>query len=910
MEQKNTNNTVENGNENNSSGMIPEMNGGMNGGMNASMGQGVNPDMNGGINVSMGQGVNPNMQQKMPVNMQPMPMYNQMPYYNNQSMNPGMGQGMNPGMNGGMNAGMVQGVNPNMQQKMPVNMQPMPMYNQMPYYNNQSMNPGMNDTMAANMQRKMNTNLQNGLQFGTLGGGKSHQGYIPSGNGTSNGISNKNSIETSIGKNLMGIIASLLIFAGICLLATAVNAVIGDAGKIAMIMIMSSALFISGRIGMKYKKNAFFYSLAGCGIGAIFISIFLLYNYFAVISLPVMYVITAVWAIAVCFLGGEKATLFRIISKCGVLVSMLFGMVNIFVEYADYDISNDAFSLVLVIFYVALSVFYLIIERKSSASERLTSLSFDALGLILLNVVALAGWNNDAMQIVYVAVISIYALALVVAYVMLERVCDKEVISVFMLVYALFISVVEVLTAASAIISNWVPESDDANFFSWIMIVYCIALWIIINVIRKKEDYVECVINVAIILVITIFSSSAYPSVYNIMGCGIYLIALLVVSIIKSRKDYYTFCLAFFAFFCLRISKYVAAYIIIGAVILAVLYAVIIFRKGICSEVNKNFLLCNTYFMAIMTFANIGKARILDKDMSYIYCAMTICVVTILFTLLPYRRDWFSENHGEKKSSTEKFIYAANIINILYLMICIKLDFISAAEHIILSILLLFAAGMNVYPLLNIKEKRYKVFYEVYNMIKITFTILIILGSYDATSYVKSLGFLIIALTAIILGFVFRRKGIRLYGLILSIMAIAKLVLFDIDYKSDMLSMAITVLLCGVVAFGICFVYNILDKKIAEADAENAMSVNMAAGGGYATMNLNTASQVGNISTINNVIENANNGPAANTTVTGTENIVSNTQSDVLSDDANQFDDKNKCGNDVADNTDNGIDNQ
>ena len=74
----------------------------------------------------------------------------------------------------------------------------------------------------------------------------------------------------------MGVLASILIFAGLTLFATAVNDYISDAVKMLVILVVSVALFVVGLIGKQKKHNPFFMSLAGCGIGAIFISIFLI----------------------------------------------------------------------------------------------------------------------------------------------------------------------------------------------------------------------------------------------------------------------------------------------------------------------------------------------------------------------------------------------------------------------------------------------------------------------------------------------------------------------------------------------------------------------------------------------------------------------------------------------------------
>ena len=123
--------------------------------------------------------------------------------------------------------------------------------------------------MSDNMNNNINDNVNNDI-----------------GSNINSNIDNnqvKKTLEETIGKNIMGVLASILIFAGLTLFATAVNDYISDAVKMLVILVVSVALFVVGLIGKQKKHNPFFMSLAGCGIGAIFISIFLAYGYFHLI---------------------------------------------------------------------------------------------------------------------------------------------------------------------------------------------------------------------------------------------------------------------------------------------------------------------------------------------------------------------------------------------------------------------------------------------------------------------------------------------------------------------------------------------------------------------------------------------------------------------------------------------------
>ena len=118
-------------------------------------------------------------------------------------------------------------------------------------------------------------------------------------------------LEETVGKNIMGILASVLIFAGLTLFATAVNEYITDEMKMVVILAISVIMFLVGLVGKQKKHNPFYMSLAGCGIGAIFISIFLAYGYFHIISMLFLYIALGVWAEMIKWFGRIH-TMFQI----------------------------------------------------------------------------------------------------------------------------------------------------------------------------------------------------------------------------------------------------------------------------------------------------------------------------------------------------------------------------------------------------------------------------------------------------------------------------------------------------------------------------------------------------------------------------------------------------------------------
>lgn len=76
-----------------------------------------------------------------------------------------------------------------------------------------------------------------------------------------------------------------------------------------------------------------------------------------------------------------------------------------------------------------------------------------------------------------------------------------------------------------------------------------------------------------------------------------------------------------------------------------------------------------------------------------------------------------------------------------------------------------------------------------------------------------SIASIIFAIISIYYGFIANYKYLRIFGLILSIFSVIKLILIDISYD-DTIWRALSFFICGILCFVISVIYNKIDKKI------------------------------------------------------------------------------------------------
>ena len=101
---------------------------------------------------------------------------------------------------------------------------------------------------------------------------------------------------------------------------------------------------------------------------------------------------------------------------------------------------------------------------------------------------------------------------------------------------------------------------------------------------------------------------------------------------------------------------------------------------------------------------------------------------------------------------------------------------------------------------------------SLYIGIKYTALVILILNSFDAANYLISIICFVIAILDIAYGFKFDYKTLRIYGLLLSLLNIIKLILIDISFENT-LGLAFSLFLCGTLCFAISFIYNKMEKQ-------------------------------------------------------------------------------------------------
>lgn len=623
------------------------------------------------------------------------------------------------------------------------------------------------------------------------------------------------SLENVVGKNLMGILASILVFIGMILFATVAYESFSKTARMFSIYAVSGVLLVIGLVGMRKNRNAFYLSLAGCGVGAVYISLFLTYGYFELINGIVLYILLALWSVVVFFLGGKGSLLFKTIGQSGILISAFYGTVMQFMEMKSPALLS--FTLVLMFYYIAVTVFYLLMDHTNGYKANLPFLIMDFIGAGIL-AAAVVNIRNEIqlpVQIALTGMILAYTLFLLFLY--QQRIMNKEMTEGSSLGWAIIVFVQAVFAAVTIFLLISKGGQDNQWIRGCVAMVQYAVLWWLTEYKARRDWGRE--VSLGVVYLFFWMHSDSFGILSDLLGIGMFALIFLIMGFFKKDKLY-------FAFGCISSGIYVvfhndlfhngypAAYSLFSVLFVLLILFFLLYSDRIY---HASFKWSAYVMLQIFLFRMVGilaEHTVLSRSVWINIVYLVSAVLCILATHSPFCNDWLGRDQKEK--DTQIALGVLNII--LMLWSCLVLELANGEIFHILTLLTFLAlCCQNIMPMVRHYGKSLGV--GIYIGIKLTIFVNAALYSYQLESYVVTLACLFVALFFITLGFLKNYKPIRLYGLILSLYSIFKLVLVDVTYHST-LSRALTIMGCGVMAFMISFVYNKISRKLEETGAE------------------------------------------------------------------------------------------
>ena len=595
---------------------------------------------------------------------------------------------------------------------------------------------------------------------------------IPAGNSTPvNKPSVKKNIENSIGKNGMAILASVLIFFSLILFAGIAFSYLSDIAKVIIMYAISIAIAAFGIIKMAKiniekdgKFKTFYTTLAACGIGAIYITDLVAYFGFKCLPLVVFIIFLCIWIIVTMCLAYKSSPIFAYISNIGLIIATLLSAIQ-------FKSSLMAF----ILYTICLIALYLILKKKFlifiqyplvfiilSCAVETGILSYTVFAVLLMGVFFFANITNkvDRMHLAPNIITLILNICAII------RICvgiDGDTI--------LYVTAALLMAIMVLYLIKYYKDLRCLFYIAYGVTYIISAILLLIT---------EMHIVIALIPFILFLVLGFVKKDVAIRAGGYF--ALLISYLIQ--LDFYETWIVFAIYFIML--SVVFAYMMLVSYTMADKYII-------------------TALACIILISIIGE---FDLDICVFFVIFGI--ITFIISTKQYRKNMLTKA-DEISSKIIGYVFSAFMI--FAGLICSFTESITPELYqvIIVALVTLAISCINTVNLYNTGIPDMPVGF--YICIKFSLWIFTVLHRLNAASYVVSIVGILVAIVCIILGFALKQKAFRLYGLIISMVSVVKLILFDISYDSNILR-PVGFFVAGILCFAISFIYSKLEKNM------------------------------------------------------------------------------------------------
>ena len=638
------------------------------------------------------------------------------------------------------------------------------------------------------------------------------------------------SIENIFGKNIMAIAASVLIFISLILFATLILPKLTKEVKFYMTLAASIGITVFGLVKwFKKKDNTFWLALGACGMGAIYITLFIGNVYFEIIGYTALFILLAVWTAGILLLSKHKKILFEVIGYCGITIAVFFGTSQCFLPHIFevptgniLDINSGKLYVTLAFFLIG-TISFMIFGKMDTSSYIISNCSAIICSIPLLitagyyvlrpykymsSITAMVDSDRLAGKAIPVIIILCVFFAAMIGLNLIKTKKENNAwIGLFGLGYSILLGI-----GAQLLFYN--PDYDDKISLIVGIIVYAVLIiiveaYFIMKLERQKG--VSTYIWIGCMMVFITYKIVASELINVNVGFLVAAAAMIIYGYVFNDVfyKYGGLVLNIFLLVCFDSNTVLQLVSFVG---LFALINIFMYVKNSQYSLVMKILSYLTFLIGITETISMVK---IDPDNFEWLPTLVLLVVGFINALAiktPYRKNW------EINEDDKGFIITGYVVNAI--MMSYSLFIMMLAEDTLVHwIIVITAIALFMINSLSLLKK-WDGLGAIYVGIKSTILIITILASFKMTDNILSILVFLLSIILISIGFIYKLKGLRIYGLVLSLVCVVKLVMIDISYENT-IGHALSFFLSGVLCFVISAIYSYVEKKYKNS-AENA----------------------------------------------------------------------------------------
>ncbi len=669
--------------------------------------------------------------------------------------------------------------------------------------------------------------------------------------------------EENVGGKVMGIVAAVLIFIGLFLFGSMLYERLGDTARITILFLVSFLLLGAGLFLERKRESWFTTSLIGCGFGAVYISLFITALYFGRMEQEVLYLSLMFWLIAIgLYVFHRQSYTVAFLGQIGITFSVLFGCLGIESSGQFTFLSIYFAVLSLLYLWIVLWRFLPAGEKKPYSWIQLTAVCLNLLQLWVLAAYygTLFGEYGDLGGKNWTAgiLLCLYSLALSSFFLLrqrdaaglslLPRISEKRLINENTFpVYkagggsACLLAVQQFITWFVLIfISDVLFEADvPAGLFQYAGLLVS---YLLIQLFGPTGIEGRGVSVVNVVASFFLLWGLDFPPLLSISVLGLFCAVTVLFGMFGSEYPVLSVrnaCTNRWEFLCKEekgrsFDKFTACvyllpilssyyydeppFILFLITVLGIAFFtgsfVFLYQKGKDHRFADGWKVVLYLFGMVYIFVNASFliGNVIDEDISHMTLLLTVLV---LCNGVAYYSGFRKKLTDTGLMDSTANIFVRIIHNILWIWGIALLHSGALEDHpflcIWLIILTLFLCGSGLY-------EQYKTYsgengIGIYFGLRITFYMLAVMTAFDGIEgYFISCVLLVLAIFFVLTGFPLRLAPLRIYGLCLAMFAVVKLLMIDVEHDNSM-ETVLCFLGAGVLCFAINFIYNYVKKR-------------------------------------------------------------------------------------------------
>ena len=612
-------------------------------------------------------------------------------------------------------------------------------------------------------------------------------------------------LENKIGKNAMGIVATVLIFIGVIAFGTLVFTSVTDTIKIASMFIASFIVIAAGVVFTVKSKSAFSEALTGCGMGMTYISLFISHIFYEAINDITTFVLVFVWAVAISLVSKSlKLNSLSYISLVGCIVSGLFA----FFSGLAIDKSVE------ITVYQMLTFVLLIISNKEN--QRLFKLS--SFSAVLLNtVLAIVFSISKTHNYEFFALCMLLAIYNTVIYVYSSngfRLESHLCSFVSNTLRCLSLSLTFCLPVKFFITENFFKTSTDDTWYSLtflVLVVVFVAItqfaynFFVANKAKRVFSFVFVEVWLSLVLLVNPIHTlnGSLSSLLILVIFNLVLYKYLLANGVREADSIYRFGFWFLIAECVLSIFVMKPFVNIGAFYaLALVFLVSIYVYTKHQDAFKF-----PYLQSLVLNVNflIAVLRFSESNLFDVNLMLAIIVICNIFYT-------FYCNIFKTSINRNSFVFMESIESLLAIILMFyvaggMLEF----SNFVLALALVILALIKIKYVVDVKVPRLSVWYGI----KFTFFTFMFFETFFQLSdqaFILSLFFIVSAALCVVFGFINELKSLRFYGLVLIMISVFKMVVIDV-WDQNSIVRVFALIAGGVICFLISAAYSKFEKQ-------------------------------------------------------------------------------------------------